>query len=290
MERCAARARVPIHYSQGFNPRPVLSLAAARPVGLAGLDELLVITLDEPIEPDELLRKLNAAAPSGCRFTSAEQPAGKAAPQPRRIQMEMSVAPADSGVAAVPAARRAGVSPAFRGTGVPPVSFPDDCGHEQTEQTHGPDAHATLGVQALDARLAQLADMPQWPLKRESWKGGQNAKGQTLDLRPMVQFELAGEKLNITLTSSGSQWARPSEVMKLLGLDERTDLARICRTKIEYEYPCASAPAADAATPKHCTTDTITAAPDGCDTDNSQQESGLAPTEAAGPTGKCENG
>jgi hypothetical protein len=133
--------------------------------------------------------------------------------------------------------------------------------------------------------------MPQWPLQRESWKHGQSAKGQTLDLKPMVQFKLAGDKLKITLAENGGQWARPSEVMRLLGLDERADLARICRTKIEYEYPCVPAPAADAATPGGCTTDTITTAPDGCGTDNPQQESGLAPTEAAsGPTGKCENG
>jgi hypothetical protein len=265
MERCAARAGVGVHYSQGFNPRPVLSLASPRPVGLAGLDELLVISLDEPIAPDELLQKLNAAAPSGCRFISAEQRPGKAAPQPRQIQMEMSVAAV------------------VRGTGVPPVSFSDNRGREHAQQTHGQDAHATEG---LAARLAQLADMPQWPLQRESWKGGQSAKGQTLDLRPMVQFELAGGKLKITLTSSGSQWARPSEVMRLLGLDERADLARICRTKIEYEYPCAPVKAADSAAHDGCASDTTTTASDGCDTDKSQQESGLAPTEAAhGPTG-----
>jgi hypothetical protein len=216
---------------------------------LAGLDELLVISLDEPVTPDELLQQLNAAAPWGCRFTAAQQRPGKAPPQPRRIQMEMSIP--------------------------------------------GPIAGT------LAARLAQLADMPQWPLQRESWKGalaggrtaGQSAKGQTLDLKPMVQFELTGDKLNITMLSSGGQWARPSEVMRLLGLHERADLARICRTKIEYEYPCVPAPIADAATPDGCTANTITTAPDGCGTDNSQQESGLAPKEAApGPTGKCENG
>jgi hypothetical protein len=240
----------------------------------------MVIALDEPISPDELLRKLNAAAPSGCRFTSAEQTPGKAAPQPRRIQMEMRVAATDAAVAAV--------SAVFRGTGVPPVSSSAGCGRKRPERTHGQDAHVKEG---LAARLAQLADMPQWPLQRESWKHGQSAKGQTLDLKPMVQFDLAGDKLNITLLESGNQWARPSEVMRLLGLDERADLARICRTKIEYEYPCVPAPPADVATPDGCTTDTITTAPDGCVTDNSQQESGLAPTEAApGPTGKCENG
>jgi hypothetical protein len=250
-------------------------------VGLCGLDELLVITLDEPIAPDDLLQKLNAVAPTGCRFTSANE-VGKAPPQPRRIQMEM------------------------RGTGVPPVSSSDDSVREQCEETHGrdghatethgQDAHATVG---LADRLAQLAAMPQWPIQRESWKGaragvrrdGQSTRGQTLDLRPMVQFELTGDKLNIVLTQSGSQWARPSEVMRLLGLDERADLARICRTKIEYEYPCAPAPAADAASQGGATTDIEeTRTSEGPGTDNSLQ-SGLAPTEAAsGPTGECTNG
>lgn len=64
-ERAFRRARLPLAYSQGFNPRPRYQLAAALPVGVTGRQELLDMWLVEALEPDEVLRRLRPALPPG---------------------------------------------------------------------------------------------------------------------------------------------------------------------------------------------------------------------------------
>lgn len=44
-ERALARSAVPVRYTEGFNPRPKLSLPLPRPVGVGSDDELLVARL-----------------------------------------------------------------------------------------------------------------------------------------------------------------------------------------------------------------------------------------------------
>ena len=55
MERLVCRAKLPLKYTQGFNPRPVLSLSLPRPVGVASRAELLVVTLEEDLDEQVLL-------------------------------------------------------------------------------------------------------------------------------------------------------------------------------------------------------------------------------------------
>lgn len=52
LERALNRAQMPVTYSQGFNRRPRLSLAAALPLGYTSDCELADIWLDERIEPE----------------------------------------------------------------------------------------------------------------------------------------------------------------------------------------------------------------------------------------------
>lgn len=66
------RAELPLRYSEGFNPRPRLSIALPRPVGVASRDELLVIELTEPLEPSTALLRLTPQMPSGVTLLSAE--------------------------------------------------------------------------------------------------------------------------------------------------------------------------------------------------------------------------
>lgn len=73
-ERALVRADLPLRYSEGFNPRPRLSIALPRPVGVASGDELLVIELSEPIEPSSALTRLAPQMPLGMTLLGAEQP------------------------------------------------------------------------------------------------------------------------------------------------------------------------------------------------------------------------
>ena len=91
VERTAARAKAPLRFTQGFNPRPVLSLACARPVGVATRDDLVVMTLDEPVDAEMLLRRMNRCAPTGMRF-DRPQPFGKSDKlRPRRMRYELAL-------------------------------------------------------------------------------------------------------------------------------------------------------------------------------------------------------
>lgn len=72
LERAFARAQLPIRFSEGFNPRPRMSIVLPRPVGVASQDELVVIELTEPAQPPEILARLSPQMPIGCRLLSAE--------------------------------------------------------------------------------------------------------------------------------------------------------------------------------------------------------------------------
>src|SRR5689334_23729553 len=64
-ERAIERANVPIAYSQGFTPHPKISYASAAPTGTASEAEYLEIGLRAPVDPDELIRALDAALSPG---------------------------------------------------------------------------------------------------------------------------------------------------------------------------------------------------------------------------------
>ena len=64
-ERALQRAGVPIAYSQGFTPHPKISYASAAPTGVASEAEYLEIALRSRVDPDELVRALDAALSPG---------------------------------------------------------------------------------------------------------------------------------------------------------------------------------------------------------------------------------
>jgi len=91
IERAAIRAELPLAYSQGFNPRPVMSLVPPRPVGMVSLDDLLVLTVTESIGANELCAAINAAAPTGLRFFDPSGLAAKIQPQPTTATCELAL-------------------------------------------------------------------------------------------------------------------------------------------------------------------------------------------------------
>ncbi len=63
IDRAVRRARLPVKYSEGFNPTAHISFAAALPVGVAGERELCQIELERPLDADEVLRALAPQLP-----------------------------------------------------------------------------------------------------------------------------------------------------------------------------------------------------------------------------------
>lgn len=71
-ERAIRRARLPLAYTQGFNPQPRLQFAAALPVGFTGQGEVADVFLNEELAPADFVQRLSDALPLGIRPIRAE--------------------------------------------------------------------------------------------------------------------------------------------------------------------------------------------------------------------------
>ena len=61
MQRALRRANVPMCYSNGFNPHPILSFAMASPVGMASHAEYMDVKVEDGADALEITRALIAA-------------------------------------------------------------------------------------------------------------------------------------------------------------------------------------------------------------------------------------
>lgn len=69
-ERALRRAGLPLRMSEGFNPRPRISMPMPLAVGMEGLDEVLEFELAEWLVPAEIERRLRGQLPRGLEFVS----------------------------------------------------------------------------------------------------------------------------------------------------------------------------------------------------------------------------
>jgi radical SAM-linked protein len=94
LERMARRAELPLAESQGFNPRPKVAFTLALALGIEGHHEVVEMELLEPMEPSEVLRRLNSVSPSGLDWIEAETPGPGRAAQAEAVRYALNV-PAD---------------------------------------------------------------------------------------------------------------------------------------------------------------------------------------------------
>ncbi len=66
-ERTFRRARLPLAYSQGFNPHPRLNLASALPLGFTSGCEVIDVWLEQEMTPEAVKEALGPALPPGLR-------------------------------------------------------------------------------------------------------------------------------------------------------------------------------------------------------------------------------
>ena len=95
LERMLRRAQVPIAQTQGYSPRPKITFALALGLGIESLCEVVDLELAEPLEPAELLARLQAVAPPGFDWTDA-----------RPLPAECPASPTPGGRVFVPRATR----------------------------------------------------------------------------------------------------------------------------------------------------------------------------------------
>lgn len=85
-ERLLRRANLPLAYSQGFHPQPRINQGCPLPLGYIGDNEILDIWLDvTELEPQALIAKIHAAAPTGLTIHAVETVPDSAPSLPTQI-------------------------------------------------------------------------------------------------------------------------------------------------------------------------------------------------------------
>lgn len=71
-ERTMRRANIPMAYTQGFNPHPIMSFATALGVGVSSDAEYIDIRLDQKISLEVFMDRLNQALPQGLKIIRSQ--------------------------------------------------------------------------------------------------------------------------------------------------------------------------------------------------------------------------
>ncbi len=92
-ERACRRAMLPLAFSSGFHPAPMISFARALPVGVGSICEWVDFFVREPVHLDSLSAKLGAELPQGMRVVRVDElPCQRRAPISVREEFVVSIA------------------------------------------------------------------------------------------------------------------------------------------------------------------------------------------------------
>jgi radical SAM-linked protein len=98
-ERSMRRAGLRLGMSEGFHPKARMTFPSALALGVEGLDEIMEFELAEPLEADQIARRLAEQAPAGLSLTEVRlmEPHERKA-RLRRVTYRMPVPPALHGL------------------------------------------------------------------------------------------------------------------------------------------------------------------------------------------------
>ncbi|MDJ0886816.1 MAG: TIGR03960 family B12-binding radical SAM protein [Desulfobacterales bacterium] len=71
-KRALRRAGIAVHYSRGFHPNPKVVFTDTLPLGMESLCERMIITLETPRDPAEVVRRLRPQLPAGLDIAGCE--------------------------------------------------------------------------------------------------------------------------------------------------------------------------------------------------------------------------
>ena len=74
MTRAVRRAKLPMWYTEGFNPHPYLTFALPLSLGQSSDCEYMDIRIEGDITDEEILNRLNAVLPEGVKILSVSAP------------------------------------------------------------------------------------------------------------------------------------------------------------------------------------------------------------------------
>ena len=86
-ERAIVRSQIDLYFTQGFNPRPKISLPLPRSVGTVSDDEMLCVELSGSNESARVIKqKLLKQLPEGCEVTGAGVVSGRVFPKAIKVE------------------------------------------------------------------------------------------------------------------------------------------------------------------------------------------------------------
>ena len=77
MHKVIVRAKLPLWYTEGFNPKPKMIFAAPLSIGTESECEFMDLRMNEYIDPDEAMARINANMTSEMQITEAYYPESK---------------------------------------------------------------------------------------------------------------------------------------------------------------------------------------------------------------------
>lgn len=77
MHKIIIRAKLPLYYSEGFNPKPKMVFAAPLSIGTESLAEFMDLRLSEYVDPKLVMERLNSNMTSEMQITEAYYPTAK---------------------------------------------------------------------------------------------------------------------------------------------------------------------------------------------------------------------
>ncbi len=91
-ERLFRRAALRLSMSEGFHPKAKLNFPSALGLGIAGLDEVMEVEIEEPADVEQLRRRLEPLCPPGLEILQITAPAeGSRKPQVVSMTYEVAV-------------------------------------------------------------------------------------------------------------------------------------------------------------------------------------------------------
>lgn len=199
-QRACARAGLQVRYSEGFNPRPRLSLPLPRPVGVESQDELLCVRVErEPLPPEADIADAAAGADWESRIMAA---LGRQLPRGCEL---LSVKMIEAGASFQPRSA----------TYVFPVR-PERLGEE------------------LKAAIGRVLASEHLPLRRPTDETGLRFKN--VDVRSFLKsIKLEDESIIAECEIRPDGSVRVDELLTLLGLDETALAAPVRRTSVQWQ-------------------------------------------------------
>lgn len=93
-------------------------------------------------------------------------------------------------------------------------------------------------LEPVGEKVWRLSADSDWPVQRQKKpKRGKPGAVETINVKPRVsRLEITGSRLDFTLVGENDCWAKPSEVLALVGLNGLENVARLIRTKAQMSY------------------------------------------------------